>query len=200
MYCDVLRCIAALAYTTRGTQRLRCIDQYNTFLCCIAAERAALKSCCLRVVALVARMLPFSTLPEELQGGCARFLDTTSAGRFSRTSKACWRLVDAQLVAAKAARAAKPFEKSAHGGIIAYRNPNDGSKLLTFSGTDGGHGGHFVCSCAPDKERGVGRAFIHVACHLTSRNHWKHWRLVAFGEAQPTEAAWRAFAATIAAR
>ena len=105
-----------------------------------------------------------------------------------------------QLVAAKAARAAKPFEKSAHGGIIAYRNPNDGSKLLTFSGTDGGHGGHFVCSCAPDKERGVGRAFIHVACHLTSRNHWKHWRLVAFGEAQPTEAAWRAFAATIAAR
>ena len=44
MYCDVLRCIA---YTTRGTQRLRCIDQYSTFLRCIAAERAALKSCCI---------------------------------------------------------------------------------------------------------------------------------------------------------
>ena len=195
---DVLRCIAALLYTGRGTGQVRCIDQYSTFLRCIAAERAALDSCCIaRRRALVAHMLPFSTLPEELQGGCARFLDTTSAGRFSQASRACWRLVDEQLVAAKAARAAKLFE-SKYGGIVTYRNSNDDSKLFTFSGTGGGH---FMCSCAlgndgSPKEYDVGRTFSNVARHLASRKHWRHWRLVAFGEAHPTEAAWQAFAAS----
>ena len=36
-----------------------------------------------------------------------------------------------------------------------------------------------------------------VVRHLASANHWKHWRLVAFGEAQPTEAEWQAFAASM---
>ena len=200
MYCDVL-----LHWPTlRAGHSVSAVLTNTTPFCAVLLQSVLhWNRVALRVVALVARMLPFSTLPEELQGGCARFLDTTSAGRFSRTSKACWRLVDAQLVAAKAARAAKPFEKSAHGGIITYRNPNEGSKLLTFSGTDGGHGGHFVCWCArAPRTRSAASAELSStsACHLTSRNHWKHWRLVAFGEAQPTEAAWRAFAATIAAR
>ena len=117
---DVLRCIAALPYTGRGTQRLRCIDQYNTFLRCIAAERAVLDSCCIRRV--VARMVVFTTLPEELQGYCARFLDPRSAGCLGQASRAAALLVREQLVAAKAAHeaalAAAPFEKSAHGGIV----------------------------------------------------------------------------------
>ena len=48
-------------------------------------------------------------------------------------------------------------------------------------------------SCSPGKECPVGTAFL--ACHLSSKKHWKHWRLVAFGEAQPTDAEWQAFAA-----
>ena len=147
-------------------------------------------------------MVVFAALPEELQGCCARFLDPTSAGRFGQASRAASLLVGEQLVAAKAAHeaalaaAAAPFEESAHGAIETYRNPNDGSKLVKFSRTDGG-AVHFVCSCTPDKEFVVGRGYMNIAHHLTSTKHWKHWRHVAFGEAQPTVAAWHAFAASL---
>ena len=42
-------------------------------------------------------MLPrFHDLPEELQGSCARFLDTPSAGSFGKANKACCWLVERQ--------------------------------------------------------------------------------------------------------
>ena len=72
-------------------------------------------------------------LPEELQICCAQFLDTTSAGRFGQTSKACGRLVDGQLTEEKAVRArAAPFEKISsrwcEALVAMYRVP-DGSIL-----------------------------------------------------------------------
>ena len=143
-------------------------------------------------------MTTFDDVPVELQRCCAAVLDTSSAGRFGQASKACSLLVEAQLAAAKAAAlAAAPFEKSKHGTLVTYRNPTDGSKLVTF--IDGGAKPStklYKCACSPDKERRVGHCFSNVACHLSSRQHWKHWRLVAFGEAQPTEAEWLAFAAS----
>ena len=140
-------------------------------------------------------MTTFDDLSVELQGCCARLLDASSAGRFGLASKACSLLVEQQLAAAKAAHArAAPFEKSKHGAMVTYRNPTDGSKLLTFSGADGG-AKICKCSCSPDKRYPIGRAFFNAACHLSSKKHWKHWRLVAFGESQPTEAEWQAFAA-----
>ena len=77
---------------------------------------------------------------------------------------------------------------------MTYRNPTDGSKLVKFS--DGGANKLYMCSCSPEKECHIGRSFSSLARHLASRQPWKHWRLVAFGEAQPTEAEWLAFAAT----
>ena len=140
-------------------------------------------------------MTTFDGLPVELQGCCAGYLATSSAGRFGLASKACSQRVEGQLAAAKAAAlAAAPFEKSKHGAMVTYRNPTDGSKLLTFSGADGG-AKIYKCSCSPDKEYPIGFAFSNAACHLSSKKHWKHWRLVAFGESQPTEAEWQAFAA-----
>ena len=120
-------------------------------------------------------MVVFATLPEELQGYCARFLDPRSAGCLGQASRAAALLVREQLVAAKAAhdaRLAAPFEESAHGAIVTYRNPHDGSKLLKFSRSDGGVL-HYSCSCASDKngdlkECGVGRGFSSVVSHLMS--------------------------------
>ena len=141
----------------------------------------------------------FGDLPKELQDNCVLFLDPTSVGRVAQVSKACWAIADAHLDAAKAAFAAAPFEKSQHGSIRTYRNPSDGSKLITFSLIDGGQARtqRFVCSCTPNTERVVGQAFSAVVRHMASRDHWNHWRLVAFGEAQPTEAAWVAYQATL---
>ena len=138
-------------------------------------------------------MSSFVELPEELQGCCANFFDLSSAVRVGQASKACQRLVGERLVMEKAARAARaaPFENSRHGTIVTYRNPNNDYKLITFF-----DGGLFKCCCMPDKEFLVRRGFWHVACHLASRKHWQHWRLVAFGEAQPAESEWVAFAAT----
>ena len=82
--------------------------------------------------------------------------------------------------------------------MVTYRNPTDGSKLITFS--DAGANKLYKCSCSPEKECHIGRSFSGLARHLASRQHWKHWRLVAFGEAQaaqPTEAVWVAFAASL---
>ena len=69
-----------------------------------------------------------------------------------------------------------------------------GTKLVKFS--DGG-ANLYICSCSPEKECHIGRSFSGLARHLGSRKHWTHWRLVALGEAQPTEAAWLAFAASL---
>ena len=138
-------------------------------------------------------MSSFVELPEDLQGCCTHILDISSAGRAGQASKACQRLVGERLIKEKAARAARatPFENSTHGAIMTYRNPNNDYKLITFF-----DGGLFKCGCTPDKEFLVGRGFCNVACHLASRKHWMHWRLVAFGEAQPAESEWLAFAAT----
>ena len=124
----------------------------------------------------------FGDLPAELQGCCARQLDTMSAARFGKASKACSQLINwSQL---RAAHTAEPFEKSRHGAIATYCNPVDGSKLITFS--DGG-AKLYKCSCRPDMEsRRVGLGFTSAACHLASPSHWRHWRFVAFGETQPT--------------
>ena len=142
-------------------------------------------------------MTTFDDLPVELQGCCARLLDASSAGRFGLASKACSLLVERQLAAAKAAAlAAMPFEKSKHGAHLTYCNPKDGTKLLTFFNDDVGLK-RYRCACSPDNECRVGMDFFNAACHLASRKHWKHWRLVAFGEAQPSEAEWQAFAASM---
>ena len=122
-------------------------------------------------------------LPEELLGCCSIYLDITSAGRFGQASKPCSRLVEGRLVEAKAARdrarRAAPFERSRYGAIVTYCNPVDDSKLVTFS-----DGGLFRCACSTPEEYRVGMGFQNIARHLVSRNHWKHWRLVAFGEAR----------------
>ena len=76
------------------------------------------------------------------------------------------------------------------------RNPKDGTKLLTFFNDDVGLK-RYRCACSPDNVSRVGMDFFNAACHLASRKHWKHWRLVAFGEAQPSEAEWQAFAASM---
>ena len=118
----------------------------------------------------------FGDLPKELQDNCVLFLDPTSVGRVAQVSKACWAIADAHLDAAKAAFAAAPFEKSQHGSIRTYRNPSDGSKLITFSLIDGGQARtqRFVCSCTPNTERVVGQAFSAVVRHMASRDHWNH--------------------------
>ena len=96
-----------------------------------------------------------------------------------------------------ATRAAAPFELR-HGTIPTYTNPTDNSKLITFRRTDGGQT-RYVCSCAPLNECKVGNACSNAVLHPASRasTDWKHWRLVAYSEAQPTEAAWAAFQATV---
>ena len=152
MYCDVLRCIATL----RAGHSVCAVLTNTTPFCAVLLQSALYW---IRAVfgASSPRMVVFATLPEELQGYCARFLDPRSAGCLGQASRAAALLVREQLVAAKAAHeaalAAAPFEKSAHGGIVTYRNANDGSKLITFSGTDGGR---FMCSCTPDKTSGKG--------------------------------------------
>ena len=49
-----------------------------------------------------------------------------------------------------------------------------------------------------DKEFAVGLGYSNLARHLGSRQHFKHWCLAAFGEADDAEA-WLAFAGTFAA-
>ena len=112
-------------------------------------------------------MPTFHDVPAELQGCCAAYLDTTSAGRFGLASKACSLLVEQQLAAAKAARArAAPFEKSKHGAMVTYRNPTDGSKLVTFS---------------------AHRAFINNALHvlMLAGEGVPHWALLLRPRAAP---------------
>ena len=138
----------------------------------------------------------FCDLTEDCQACCASALDTSSAGCFGQVSKACNGLVAGRLVEEKAERDRAVLEKvSSHWGktLSAMCCVANGPNLITFS--DGGQK-LFKCVCSPDKELCVGRGFSNVARHLGTRQHWKHWRLVAFGEAQPSDAAWHAFAAS----
>ena len=83
-------------------------------------------------------MHEFIHLPEELQGCCARALDTSSAGSFGQVSKACKTLVEGRLAEEKAVHEAPYVEfSSRHGEALAAmcRIP-DGPKLIKF--TDGG--------------------------------------------------------------
>ena len=138
----------------------------------------------------------FRDLPEELQGCCARFLDTPSAGSFGQANKACRRLVERQLAAAKAALPATRFERFASSrwseAFFSMSRIPDGSKLVTFS-----DGGLYKCACSSDEDRRVGQAFSNVKRHFATRRHWAHWRLLAFGDAEPTAAAWLAFKAMV---
>ena len=99
----------------------------------------------------------------------------------------------------QAAHAAESFEKTVHGAMVTYCNPVDGSKLVTFAPPFGCARAHwYTCSCSPHEEgRRTGLGYRNVAMHLASRSHWQHWRLVAFGETHPTEAAWQAFAFSV---
>ena len=136
----------------------------------------------------------FDDMPEELRGCCALALDISSAGCFGQVDKACKELVEGWLASEKAAHEAPYVEfSSRHGQALAAmcRIP-DGPKLIKFS--DGG-AKVFTFSCRPDKEFPVGRGSSNLARHLATRQHWKHWR-EAHG-AQPTEAAWLAFAASL---
>ena len=136
----------------------------------------------------------FDDMPEELRGCCALALDISSAGCFGQVDKACKELVEGRLASEKAAHEAPYVEfSSRHGQALAAmcRIP-DGPKLIKFS--DGG-AQVFTCSCMPDKECTVGRGSSNLARHLGTRQHWIH-RREAHG-AQPTEAAWLAFAASL---
>ena len=153
-------------------------------------------------------MSSLGDLPEELQGCCTRALDTSSAGCFGRVNKACQQLVEVRLAAEKAAHEARydefydKFSLRCGEALASVCRIPDGPKLLTFP-----VGGPklFTCTCVctasafSSSPCRVGLSFRAVARHLASRQHWKHWRLVAFGEAQPTEAAWLAFRATVPA-
>ena len=142
-------------------------------------------------------MSSFGALPDELQGCCAEFLDIKSAGRFGQASQACRELVDGQIAEEKAARRRAVLEKVSSRwseALAATCRTADESNLITVF--DGG-AKLFMCSCWPDKECRVGRDASNLARHLATRRHWKHWRFAAFGEAQPTEAAWLAWAASL---
>ena len=189
-----LYCCIAIQWARDRARSLYCTIQHVFLVYCC-------RVCCIGFVLYwraAIGMAAFDHVPVELQGCCAAYLDTTSAGRFGQASKACCGLVDKQLDDEKAARArAAPFEKSKHGTMVTYRNPTDGSKLVDFSAHRAFTNKLYMCSCSPEKECHIGRSFSGLARHLASRQHWKHWRLVAFGEAQPTEAAWLAFAASL---
>ena len=140
-------------------------------------------------------MSSFVALPMELQSSCVASLDLTSAGRFGQASQASWQLVNERLVEEKAACARAVYEKiSSRWGetLAATWRVADGPDLTTIC--DGG-AKFYKCTCKPDKEFAVGRGSSNLARHLGSRQHWKHWR-EAHG-AQPTEAAWLAFAASV---
>ena len=142
-------------------------------------------------------MSSFGDLPEELQRRCSDFLNTSSVGRFSQVNKACKELVGERLVADKAALHCAVLERVTSRWcetLAATCRVADGPDLITFS--DGG-AKLFKCTCYPDKEFAVGRSASNLARHMASRLHWNHWRLAAHGEAQPTEAAWLAFAASL---
>ena len=139
--------------------------------------------------------MPLDALPEELQAECTIYLGVTSAGRFGQVNKACKELVDEKMPGILAARDRAVLEKVSSRwceALAATWRSADGSNLIKFS--DGG-AKIFKCSCSPDKECRIGMGATNLARHLGSRQHWKHCRLVAFGEAQPTMEAWRAFAA-----
>ena len=111
----------------------------------------------------------FCDLPEELQLCCAAALDITSAGRFGQASRACWRLVDGQLVAAKAERDRAVLKKISSRWcetLAATWRVADGPSLVGFS--DGG-AQFYKCSGMPDKECRVGTAYTNLARHLASR-------------------------------
>jgi hypothetical protein len=142
-------------------------------------------------------MSSFGALPEELQGCCADYLDIRSAGRFGQASLACRALADEQLVKLKAARERAVLEKVSSRwceALAATCRVADGPNLVTFAD---GWAKMFKCTCSPDKEFKVGGAVSNLARHLGTRQHWNQWRLAAHGEAQPTEAAWLAFAASL---
>ena len=124
-----LYCCIAIQWARDTETSLYCtIQQVFLVYCCRARCIGFALYCCVG-----GGMTTFDDLPGELQGSCARLLDASSAGRFGLASKACSLLVEAQLAAAKAAAlAAAPFEKSKHGAMVTYRNPTDGSKLITF--------------------------------------------------------------------
>ena len=130
-------------------------------------------------------MSSFVALPEELQVGCTLYLDMVSAGRFCQVNKACKELVDEKMPGILAARDRAVLEKVSSRwceALAATWRSADGSNLIKFSDVGAKI---FKCSCSPDKEYAVGHSFSHVARHLASRKHWKHWRL-AFGEVQVT--------------
>jgi hypothetical protein len=143
----------------------------------------------------------FDDMPEDLRGCCARALDTSSAGCFGRVNKACQQLVEVRLAAEKAAHEARyeefyeRFSSRCGEALTDMCRVPHGPKLITLP--DGG-ATLFKCVCV-EKELKVGRNFTNLACHLATRRHWQHRRLVAFGEAQPTEAEWLAFKATLPA-
>ena len=143
-------------------------------------------------------MSSFVALPMELQSCCVASLDLTSAGRFGQASQASRQLVNERLVEEKAACARAVYEKISSRWcetLAATWRVADGPDLIALS--DGG-AKFYKCTCKPDKEFAVGRSYINLARHLGSRQHWIHWR-EAHG-AQPTEAAWLAFGASLPGR
>ena len=141
--------------------------------------------------------MPLDALPEELQAECTIYLGVTSAhGGALRPGQ-------------QGVQGARRREDAGHSRCARPRRAREGLFSLV-RGTGGdvaqrrrvqpnqvfrGGAKIFKCSCSPDKECRIGMGATNLARHLGSRQHWEHWRLVAFGEAQPTMEAWRAFAA-----
>ena len=202
LYCDVLLhwCIDCIAlYCCIAIQGAR--DEASALYCPIQ-QVFTLYCCRARCIGFMLywrqprHMSSLGALPEELQGCCALALDTSSAGRFGQVNKACKTLVEGRLAGEKAARDRAVLEKVTSRwceALSATWRVADGPSLISFC--DGG-AKIYKCSCTPDWELRVGFAYFNLASHCASLKHWKHWRLVAHGEAQPAEAAWQAFAAS----
>ena len=81
------------------------------------------------------------SLPEELQGSCARMLEPPSAGRFAEASKACAQLVRAQLIVAKAvhdaARAQQLAQAPRPRRIVFTANRGCGGRHVSRGGFSG---------------------------------------------------------------
>ena len=140
-------------------------------------------------------------LPEELQGCCARALDTSSAGCFGQVSKACKELVEERLAVEKAVHEEFHARFSSRCGeaLANMCRIPDGPKLITLP--DGG-ATLFKCACM-EKELKVGRNYTNLARHLAASRHWYYRRLVhvngEWPSAESLKAEWLAFKATLPA-
>ena len=186
LHCAALRCIAALQYSGRGTQRLRCIAQYSRFFRCIAIESAALVSRCIGVAAW-------------LRGGSTTCRRSCRAAVPAPSTRRRW---------AASARSTRCARRSSKGGsparklhanrdrdklekvssrwceaLAATWRVADGPNLIFFSN---GGAKIYKCSCTPDRSCTLGclpqpRTAPGVPPALAALAPCRQWRCAADG-------------------